>query len=157
MLTEGPISPAEAMPMARQPEITRLEIHQFAWEVSGRETEDNGFNAVYQPGCRGRQTGYVLRIETDQGLAGEYVGGQAASYAQVGMAANYLLGRNPLERELIYNDLKRVFRKLDRLGIGPTDCALWDLAGKVQSCRCTLPGDKPGAASGVPFRVTITL
>src|SRR5215216_5284951 len=117
--------------MARQPKITRLEVHQFAWEVSGLGIEDNGFNAVYQPGARGRQTGYVLRIETDQGLAGEYVGGQAASYAQVGIAASYLLGRNPLERELIYNDLKRAFRKLDRLGIRPIDCALWDLAGKL--------------------------
>src|SRR5215208_6901334 len=71
--------------MARQPKITRLEVHHFAWEIPGLGIEDNGFNAVYQPGCRGRQTGYVLRIETDQGLAGEYVGGQAASYAQVGI------------------------------------------------------------------------
>ena len=91
----------------------------------------HGFNQVYVLGGRHRGTGYVLQIETDAGLTGEYVGGQAASYAQVGMAARYLLGRNPLQRELIYNDLKRALRKLDRLGIGPIDIALWDFAGKL--------------------------
>ena len=40
------------------------------------------------------------------------------------MAAQYLLGKNPLERERIYNDLKRGLRKHDRLGIGPIDITL---------------------------------
>ncbi|HYU19295.1 MAG TPA: enolase C-terminal domain-like protein [Chloroflexota bacterium] len=117
--------------MAKQPKVTRVEVHQFGWEIPDMGVDYNGFNHVYQPGNVARHVGHVLKIETDRGVAGEYVGGTAASYAQVGMAARYLLGRNPLERELIYNDLKRALRKLDRMGIGPIDIALWDIAGKL--------------------------
>ncbi len=46
------------------------------------------------------------------------------------MWINYLLGRNPLQRELIYNDVKRALRKQDRLSMGLVDVALWDIAGK---------------------------
>ena len=45
--------------------------------------------------------------------------------------AKYLIGKNPLEREQIYNDLKRALRKDDRMGIGSIDIALWDIAGKL--------------------------
>src|SRR6202043_4136642 len=65
------------------------------------------------------------------GLVGEYVGGTAASYAQVGMFAQYLLGRDPLEREQIYNDLKRGLRKHDRMGMGPVAISLWYFSGNL--------------------------
>ena len=55
--------------------------------------------------------------------SGEYAGGTANTYAQVGRMAGYLLGKNPLEREKIYNDLKRALRKDDRMGIGSIDAA----------------------------------
>lgn len=117
--------------MPRPLRITRVAVHRFAHEVPDMGVDYNGFNQVYQAGSCLRQTGYVLSIATDAGITGEYVGGTAASYAQVGMLAEYLLGRNPLERELIYNDLKRALRKHDRMGIGPVDIALWDIAGKL--------------------------
>jgi len=117
--------------MARALRITRLVVHQFAWDVPNMGLDYNGFNQVYQAGGCLKHTGYVFCIETDAGLTGEYVGGNAASYAQVGMLAHYLLGKNPLERERIYNDLKRGLRKHDRMGIGPVDIALWDIAGKL--------------------------
>ena len=117
--------------MARHPKITRIAVHKVAWETADMGRDYNGFNHVYEKGSVAKHAGYVLRIDTDQGVSGEYVGGTAVSYAQVGMAAEYLLGRNPLERELIYNDLKRALRKLDRMGIGPIDIALWDIAGKL--------------------------
>ncbi len=127
--------------MGRAIRITGVEVTQFAWEVADLGTDYNGFNHVYQPGARGRFSGYVLRITTDAGVAGEYVGGMGVASAQIAMAARYLLGRNPLERELIYNDLKRGFRKLDRLGIGPIDIALWDIAGKLYGAPiCELLG-----------------
>jgi L-alanine-DL-glutamate epimerase-like enolase superfamily enzyme len=117
--------------MPHELRITRLAVHQYAFEVQDLGVDYNGFNHVYQPGSHARHTGYIFTIETDAGITGEYVGGNPVSYAQVGMVAHYLLGRDPLQRELIYNDLKRALRKHDRFGIGPIDCALWDIAGKL--------------------------
>lgn len=117
--------------MARHPRITRLAVHQYKWTQEDMGYDYNGFNLVYQAGNRIESTGYVFTIETSEGVTGEYVGGSAIAYTQVGMCAQYLLGRNPLERELIWNDLKRALRKQDRFGQGPIDIALWDIAGKL--------------------------
>src|SRR5438067_6171347 len=127
--------------MARHPRITRLTVRQYRWRLDDMGHDYNGFNQVYQPGNRLQQTGYLFTVETDAGVTGEYAGGNAVSYAQVGMVAQYLLGKNPLERELIYNDLKRALRKHDRFGIGPIDIALWDIAGKLYDAPiCELLG-----------------
>jgi L-alanine-DL-glutamate epimerase-like enolase superfamily enzyme len=117
--------------MPEAPRITRISVHEFWHEVADRGVDYNGFNAVYEPGARRRATGYVLTIETDQGITGEYEGGNPASYAELGMVAHYLLGKSALERELIYNDVKRALRKHDRMCQGPLDIALWDIAGKL--------------------------
>ena len=117
--------------MAAELRITRLKVSQCAWEIDDLGVDYNGFNHVYQAGSRLRALGYVFRIETSEGITGEYVGGNAVSYAQIAMVAQYLIGKNPLERERIYNDLKRALRKHDRFGLGPIDIALWDIAGKV--------------------------
>ena len=50
--------------------------------------------------------------------------------AQTLSLAPNLLGRDPDQRELIWNDMKRELRQHDGMGIGPIDIALWDLAGK---------------------------
>jgi L-alanine-DL-glutamate epimerase-like enolase superfamily enzyme len=117
--------------MVAHPRITRVTVHQYRWELQDFGFDYNGFNLVYQQGNTVRPVDYVLVIETDAGVRGEYAGGNSVSYAQVGMVAPYLIGKNPLERELIYNDLKRALRKHDRFGIGPIDIALWDIAGKL--------------------------
>ena len=127
--------------MRRHPKITRIAVCEYSWENQDMGVDYNGFNRVYQPGNRLRSKGYVFTVETDVGVTGEYAGGDAASYAQVGMVAQYLLGRNPLERELVYNDVKRALRKHDRMGLGPIDIALWDIAGKVYGAPvCELLG-----------------
>jgi L-alanine-DL-glutamate epimerase-like enolase superfamily enzyme len=117
--------------MARDIRITQIRVHKYEFEVKDLGTDYNGFNHVYQSGSRVREAGYVLEIETNQGVTGEYVGGSAPAYTQVGMLARYLIGKNPLEREIIYNDAKRALRKFDRMGMGPVDIALWDIAGKL--------------------------
>jgi L-alanine-DL-glutamate epimerase-like enolase superfamily enzyme len=117
--------------MTEQLRITRLAVHQYRWTLDNLGYDYNGFNLVYEAGSRLQAAGYVFTIETDAGITGEYAGGNSVSYAQVGMFAQYLIGKNPLERERIYNDLKRALRKHDRFGLGPVDIALWDIAGKV--------------------------
>ena len=62
----------------------------------------------------------------DDGLVGEYVGGDAVGVAQMNKFADTLIGKNPLQRELIYNDLKRCLRKFDKMGMGMIDLPLWD-------------------------------
>jgi L-alanine-DL-glutamate epimerase-like enolase superfamily enzyme len=111
--------------------IRRLTVQQFRWERPSLGYDYNGFNEVYLAGGSTVQTGYLLTVETDGGVTGEYVGGTAVSYAQVGMVAQYLLGKSAFARELIWNDLKRALRKYDRFGLGPIDIALWDIAGKA--------------------------
>ena len=53
--------------MARSPRITRIQVHQYAWELADMGTDYNGFNQVYQPGNRLPMRGHVLTIETDVG------------------------------------------------------------------------------------------
>src|SRR5581483_734619 len=110
--------------------IQRVEVHQFQWEHENLGYAYNGFNWVYMPGSKVIRTDYLLQIFTDQGIVGEFVGGGTADYAQMATWVYYLLGRNPLQRELIYNDVKRALRKQDLLSMGPVDIALWDIAGK---------------------------
>jgi L-alanine-DL-glutamate epimerase-like enolase superfamily enzyme len=112
-----------------QPAITSIEVHEFWIETRELGRDYNGFNSVYQPGARARHNAYAYRINSTIG-SGEYVGGGAAQAGEFAMYADYLLGKNPLEREKIYNDVKRALRKNDKLSMGLMDIALWDLAGK---------------------------
>ena len=118
--------------MGNQLIIQKIEVHQYQWEVNDLTADDyyNGFNTVYAPGAKSKRTGRILKIITDQGVVGEFVGGAKSDYAQMEMFLHYLIGKNALQRELIYNDVKRALRKYDRMSMGPVDIALWDIAGK---------------------------
>lgn len=123
--------------------ITKIEIVEFGWETRdlAKDTYYNGFNLVYEEGARLDRTGHILRIHTDAEVIGEFAGGTATDYAQMKNYLPYLIGRDPLERELIYNDLKRALRKMDRMSIGLVDIALWDIAGKLHGASvCQLLG-----------------
>ena len=88
--------------MPRPIKMTRITVTRYDWEILdlGRE-ERLGFDLVYRPGSRLKAPGSILTIETDAGVKGEVPGGIDAR------AAQYLLGRNPLERDKIWHDLKR--------------------------------------------------
>ncbi|WP_433633965.1 mandelate racemase family protein [Halomicrococcus sp. NG-SE-24] len=109
--------------------ITRIESREFGYPLEDVGTDENGFNLVYEPGTTTQRRLYAVRVETDEGVTGEYVGGNSPGAAQLNLFADYLVGKNPLQRERHWSEIKRALRKYDRMGIGPIDIALWDLAG----------------------------
>jgi len=108
--------------------ITQIEVVVFEHEIRDMGTDYNGFNLVYEKGSVHKTQPSILRIHTDTGIIGETTGGRQLPANIV----RYLLGKNPFEREQIYNDLKRGLRHTDRTAIGSIDVALWDLKGKIQ-------------------------
>jgi L-alanine-DL-glutamate epimerase-like enolase superfamily enzyme len=112
------------------PEITQIESLEFRYPLEDVGTDENGFNLVYDPNETTERKLFGLRIHTDKGTTGEYVGGNSPAAAQINTFADYLVGKNPLKREKHWSEVKRALRKYDRMGMGPIDIALWDFAGK---------------------------
>lgn len=116
--------------MRASPRITKVEVTTYEYTLPDLGKDYNTFNMVYEPGGRLKLRGHVLSIHTDQGIVGEYPGVGGSALAQVHMVAGYLIGKDALAREVIYNDLKRGLRQHDRTGVGVVDICLWDIAGK---------------------------
>ena len=110
--------------------ITKIEVHEFTFQMQDVGKDYNGFNLIYEPGGQQTGTSYAIKVFTNEGATGEYIGGDSPSFAEFNMFADYLIGKDPIQRELIYNDVKRAMRKFDKMGMGQIDIALWDLAGK---------------------------
>jgi L-alanine-DL-glutamate epimerase-like enolase superfamily enzyme len=111
------------------PTITSVEVTEFTYDLPDRGYDPRGFNVVYDGGNSVRATMHAFRIETDVGVTGTYVGGNDTP-RQFDLYARSLIGEDALARERHWNDVKRALRKRDRMGMGPVDIALWDLAGK---------------------------
>ncbi|HMR29911.1 MAG TPA: enolase C-terminal domain-like protein [Geminicoccaceae bacterium] len=113
------------------PVIRRIEIRTFAYTVEGLSI-DYSMNAVYTPGAKLERKGFVVRITDSEGCVGEWVNVNydAANVAQAQVLARMLIGRDADSREKMYDDCKRVQRKLWAFGYSDLDIALWDLAGK---------------------------
>jgi L-alanine-DL-glutamate epimerase-like enolase superfamily enzyme len=112
------------------PTITGIESTEFSYPLADVGQNPDGFSLVYDPGETTHRKQFALRIHTDEGLTGEYVGGNSPGAAQINTFADYLVGKNPLKREKHWSEIKRALRKYDRMGMGPIDIALWDFAGK---------------------------
>ncbi len=112
------------------PEITRIESVEFGYDIPDVGTDENGFNLIYEPGSVTNRKLFAIKVHTDEGITGEYVGGNSPGAAQINTFADFLVGKNPLKREKLWSEAKRALRKYDRMGIGPIDIALWDFAGK---------------------------
>ena len=116
----------------QEPKITQIELIVFEHKLDNLGTDYNGFNIVFEGGSEMTTQSSVLVLHTDVGITGEYpVGGAKRTAQQLSSVAGYLIGRNPLEREKTYNDLKRGLRHTDRTAISMVDVALWDFAGKL--------------------------
>lgn len=112
--------------MTRDLKITRITVTTYRHEIIGMAMEEKlGFDVVYKPGSRLSTTGSILTIETNGGISGQTPGSIDER------AARYLLGRNPMQREILWHDLKRARRSADGTPPGAVDIALWDIAGKL--------------------------
>ena len=117
--------------MKASPKITKVDVVSYRHTIKEVGRDYNTFNMVYEPGGSISRRGNILRIHADQGITGEYggeVGGPAL--AEIKEIAGYLIGKDTLAREPIYNDLKRASRHWAMLGLGLIDICLWDIAGK---------------------------
>jgi L-alanine-DL-glutamate epimerase-like enolase superfamily enzyme len=112
--------------MTRDLKITRITVTTYRHEIIDMAMEEKlGFDVVYQPGSRLSTQGSILTIETNVGIRGQTPGSIDER------AARYLLGRNPMQREILWHDLKRARRSADGTPPGAVDIALWDIAGKL--------------------------
>ncbi|MCS5660539.1 MAG: mandelate racemase [Dehalococcoidia bacterium] len=116
--------------MKEAPVITKLDVIHFEHIIRDVGRDYNTFNMVYEPGGRAIQSGAILRVHTDKGIIGEYPGVIGPALAEIKAIASYLIGKDALAREPIYNDLKRASRHWAMLGMGVVDICLWDIAGK---------------------------
>jgi L-alanine-DL-glutamate epimerase-like enolase superfamily enzyme len=115
--------------MGDKPVITGFETIEFEDRpLEELGTDYNGFNVVHVPGSTIPRTGSVVRMHTSVGISGECLGGIGLMGQR--RYADYLIGKNALERERIYDDLKRALRQSARMGMAQVDLLLWDIAGK---------------------------
>ena len=59
------------------PTITGIENFEFTYEMEDVGTDGHGFNLVYEPGSTVERALFAVRIHTDAGITGEYVGGNS--------------------------------------------------------------------------------
>jgi L-alanine-DL-glutamate epimerase-like enolase superfamily enzyme len=112
--------------------ITDVTLTLFAWDdipPTSYGTHTGRFS--------GRSALGLLRLATDQGVEGHAFLGSAMNPATTdgqGLISHLkpiLLGRNPLERERLNQDLWKRQRAAGVRAIGAVDIALWDIAGKA--------------------------
>jgi L-alanine-DL-glutamate epimerase-like enolase superfamily enzyme len=105
--------------------ITGVKIHHVEWERGPYHWRDE----IMPKGPTGKAA--LLRILTDEGIEGLSPYSAGADVEEIKWQ---LIGEDPLDRERIWQKFWRNLRS-SRLGfaIGPVDCALWDLLGKVSN------------------------
>lgn len=122
--------------MEREHKIQKVEVHLVSMPVTG------GFSDATR---KVETLGYtIVRITTDQGLEGigvtyHEVGGEATKALIVNNIAPKLIGRDPLETEVIWQEMFHYLRGVGRKGLtfcalSAVDIALWDLKGKIFGC-----------------------
>ncbi|MEO9820972.1 MAG: enolase C-terminal domain-like protein [Paracoccaceae bacterium] len=109
-------------------EIKKIDVFEFNFPVEN--LGEDGFDSVYCPGKTKLSSTLAIRIETQNGLAGEYVGGTPMMMSQINAIAPKMIGESAFNRLNFYEEFKRALRKFDKVGVGPLDNALWDWAGR---------------------------
>ena len=99
--------------------IKSIEIVDFQFDSPNKERIGVGQLITYKKGASIRATKNAIAITTEDGHRGEYVTNWVASPATRGemdMLAPFMIGRNALAREEIYDDLKREIRQWSGMG-----------------------------------------
>ena len=109
--------------MRTRPKITSIEIIQYELTLQNVAPEPTIGIPMYKPGSVMQRRRHAIRIHSDIGVTGTYSGGSAMDYAAIAGFASCLLGRNPLQREDIYNGFKQAMRQQARMGVGVVDIA----------------------------------
>lgn len=105
--------------------ITDLKLHRVEWDIGA---SFNWRDGIRPRGPKGSVT--LLRVITDEDVEGVSPVGPGG--LDLEEAKWHLVGQDPLDRERIWQDLWRSLRSSKiGLAIGPVDCALWDLFGKL--------------------------
>ena len=113
--------------------IRTIEVVDFKFQARNIERAGVGQMVGFRRGSSTEVVKNAIAIETDDGLRGEYVTNWVASpgtRGEIDMLAPFMLGRDAMAREGLFDDLKREIRQWSGMGHGPLDIALWDLAGK---------------------------
>ena len=97
--------------------ITSVDVGLSAFSLPDLGLDPSGFSLIYEPGGKKTVKAFSVQINTNHGITGEFVGGDAVGFSQLKKFVDHVVGKNPLERELIYNDAKRCLRKFDKMGI----------------------------------------
>jgi len=112
--------------------ITDVTLTLFAWDDIPATTY-----GAHTGRFAGRSALGLLRLITDQGIEGHAFLGSAMNSAEVdghGLITHLkplLVGRNPLDRERLNQELWKRQRATTVRCIGAVDVALWDVAGKA--------------------------
>jgi L-alanine-DL-glutamate epimerase-like enolase superfamily enzyme len=112
--------------------ITAVNIHEFEYDAVDVGVVHG--HAVHQQGSKRRARLIAVRIDTADGVAGEYVPLWSAppmSIGQIKSVAPLLVGHDLGERELLWDKARASLRKADKIGYGCLDVALWDGFGKL--------------------------
>ncbi len=116
--------------MRKSPVVTKIEVTEFEYTLQNVGAEGTISIPMYKKGSNLNMKSRVVRIFTDEGVTGEYVGGSGTEHSAIGMFAGAVIGRSAFAREAVYNDAKQALRQHARMGMSQVDMALWDLAGK---------------------------
>ena len=102
--------------MGTKPIITGITVTEFELQLHELGTDYNGFNLVYVPGSTVDAHQRRVQMHTDLGITGE-VQWRHQRWPRCPCFADYLIGKNALERERIYQDVKRALRQAARMGM----------------------------------------
>lgn len=116
--------------MKNKPMITKVEVRHFEYQIKDLAPHPLIGLPWYEPGSTYSGESSIVSVFTDIGVTGEFMGGRPAELSAFPLFMPNILGRNALEREVIYQTVKYITKQSVPTAVGPLDIALWDLAGK---------------------------